>query len=260
MPIGCRHLLNLLLILFLAGCAAGGHRAAPVNDLGGNSNSGQARHYVVKRGDTLYSIALATGTDYRDLARLNSIHKPYTIYIGQTLKLTAGNLPGKTETKRKSAPKQEVARVDKAKSGAYSAPAVTASNDKENLRPASKVRWQWPSSSTVIAGFAKAEHGNKGLDFGGKRGDPVYAAADGKVVYAGSALRGFGNLLIIKHNDDYLSAYAHNQKLLVKELSLVKAGQKIAEMGDSGTDKVKLHFEIRLRGQPVNPMQYLPRR
>ncbi len=255
----CRALLSLLLVAWLAGCAGGQQGAAPVNDLGGKRSSSQAQQYVVKRGDTLYSIALATGNDYRELAQLNGISQPYTIYVGQTLALKSSALPRKTESERKSAPKQEVARVDQPKSGGYSAPAVTTNNSKEKGQAATTVRWQWPSSSTVIAGFAKAEQGNKGLDFGGKRGDPVYAAADGRVVYAGSALRGFGNLLIIKHNDDYLSAYAHNQTLLVKEQSAVKAGQKIAEMGDSGTDKVKLHFEIRLRGQPVNPMQYLPR-
>ena len=121
-------------------------------------------------------------------------------------------------------------------------------------------RWRYPSKGNIIEYYSAKENGHSGLDFGGKPGDPIFAAADGKVVYAGSALRGYGNLIIVKHNNDYLSAYAHNRSLQVKEQDWVKAGQVIARMGKTGTDKVKLHFEIRHRGRSVNPAKYLPRR
>ncbi len=127
----------------------------------------------------------------------------------------------------------------------------TATNDKVSS-------WKWPTKGRVIANFSNTEHGNKGIDIAGKRGQPVVATAKGQVVYAGSALRGYGNLLIIKHNDQYLSAYAHNDKLYVNEGQSVKAGEKIASMGSTGTDGVKLHFEIRYHGKSVNPKHYLP--
>jgi lipoprotein NlpD len=117
------------------------------------------------------------------------------------------------------------------------------------------VSFQWPARGNLISGFDEAK--NKGLDIGGKVGDPVMAAADGRVVYAGAGLRGYGNLIIIKHNNTYLTAYAHNQTLLVKEDQVIKRGQKIAEMGNSDADQVKLHFEIRRQGKPVDPAKYL---
>lgn len=122
-----------------------------------------------------------------------------------------------------------------------------------------KVNWQWPVRGQILARFSTAEHGNKGVDIGGRDGTRINAAADGQVVYAGNALRGYGNLIIIKHNDDYLSAYAHNKRILVKERQEVKAGQQIAEMGDTDAVSTRLHFEIRFRGQSVDPLRYLPR-
>jgi lipoprotein NlpD len=121
-------------------------------------------------------------------------------------------------------------------------------------------KWVWPSTGNIIAKFSNKENGNKGIDIAGSIGSSIVSAADGKVVYYGNALRGYGNLIIIKHNDDYLSAYAHNRKVLVKEKDFVKAGQKIAEMGNSDSDRVKLHFEVRYRGKSVNPLKYLPKR
>jgi lipoprotein NlpD len=135
-------------------------------------------------------------------------------------------------------------------------PAPAASVDPANADE--EVGWIWPSAGTLLAGFDEAK--NKGLDLGGKVGDPVYAVGDGRVVYSGAGLRGYGNLIILKHNNTYLSAYAHNQTLLVKEDQSVRKGQKIAEMGASDTDKVKLHFEIRRLGKPVDPVRYLPAR
>lgn len=265
--------LLLCAALVLGGCASGGRHAAPVKDLGATKATSSSRHasskgghHIVKRGDTLYSIAYSNGMDYRELARLNGIKAPYTIYVGQQLRLPGGNsvtqtaTASKTASDRKAPTKQAVAAVDRPQGQDYSGQTPKDSRSADTKSLPAKVSWVWPSRGPIIAGFSAAEHGNKGLDIGGKAGDPVYAAADGKVVYAGNALRGYGNLLIVKHNDDFLSAYAHNRRLLVQEQSWVKAGQQIAEMGDSGTTSVKLHFEIRLRGQSVNPLQYLPRR
>ena len=120
--------------------------------------------------------------------------------------------------------------------------------------------WRWPTDGKIIDNFSSAEGGNKGVDIAGSRGQSVVATADGRVVYAGNALRGYGNLIIIKHNDDYLSAYAHNDTMLVREQQEVKAGQKIATMGSTGTSSVRLHFEIRYKGKSVNPLRYLPQR
>ena len=151
------------------------------------------------------------------------------------------------------------------------APAPTASAEKQSSPPASsapapaaataaedEIAWIWPTNGAVLAGFDEVK--NKGLDIGGSAGDPVLAAADGRVVYVGAGLRGYGNLIILKHNNTYLTAYAHNQTLLIKEDQAVRKGQKIAEMGNSDADRVKLHFEIRRQGKPVDPAKYLPAR
>ncbi|EIT1891771.1 murein hydrolase activator NlpD, partial [Salmonella enterica] len=120
--------------------------------------------------------------------------------------------------------------------------------------------WRWPTDGKVIENFGASEGGNKGIDIAGSKGQAIVATADGRVVYAGNALRGYGNLIIIKHNDDYLSAYAHNDTMLVREQQEVKAGQKIATMGSTGTSSTRLHFEIRYKGKSVNPLRYLPQR
>mgnify|MGYP005992358211 CR=1 FL=1 len=222
--------------------------------------------YIVKEGETLYSIAWRAGIDFRHLARVNNIKKPYHIFPGQEINL-------KTETKKtsrsstgnsiKNNEKNTKKIVANKKSEEYGK-TQQDQKQKELLKKdpfPSKVRhWRYPSKGNIIQTYSTKENGHNGLDFGGKSGDSIIAAADGKVVYAGSALRGYGNLVIIKHNDDYLSAYAHNREIKVKEHDWVKAGQLIAIMGDSGTDKVKLHFEIRYRGRSVNPAKYLPRR
>ncbi|MEZ8144595.1 hypothetical protein A1OO_11890 [Enterovibrio norvegicus FF-33] len=138
-------------------------------------------------------------------------------------------------------------------------PSVDKSANKSSGAPKA-ISWQWPVSGRVVSGFSSSELGNKGVDIAGKRGQSISASADGKVVYAGNALRGYGNLIIIKHNDDYLSAYAHNDRIFVSERQSVKKGQKIASMGSSGTNSVRLHFEIRYKGKSVNPLRYLPKR
>lgn len=137
---------------------------------------------------------------------------------------------------------------------------TTIANTAPAVTPTSNIAWRWPANGKIIQGFSSSDGGNKGIDIGGSRGQAVNAAAAGTVVYAGNALRGYGNLIIIKHNDDYLSAYAHNESILVKEQQTVSAGQQIAKMGSSGTNEVKLHFEIRYRGKSVDPVRYLPKR
>ena len=226
-------------------------------------------------------IGVETGQNWRDIARWNGIDKSNVLEVGQTLRVVA---PG-TETDVAAArPVQGPARIDakpldaqprpeapsasssaasaaSAAASAVPAPVVAAappSSPPEQRAPDDEVPWMWPASGPVIAGFDEAK--NKGLSIAGNAGDPVLAAADGRVVYAGSGLRGYGNLVIIKHNNTYLTAYAHNRTLLVKEDQVVRRGQKIAEMGNTDADRVKLHFEIRKQGKPIDPANLLPAR
>ncbi|PKH00018.1 peptidoglycan DD-metalloendopeptidase family protein [Paraglaciecola sp. MB-3u-78] len=226
-----------------------------------------AKTYPVKAGDTLYSIAWYSGNDYRDLARINKISSPYQIQPGQILTLV--ELPKSIPLKSNNATGQTSKiiinqSVDPSKKQAYGKSVQKTNKDPIGSAtgqfPDRVKRWHWPSNKTVSRGFSAKEQGNKGLDFSGILGLPILAAADGKVVYTGDALRGFGRLVIIKHSDAYLTAYAHNDNMLVKEQQWVTAGQKIATMGRSGTDKVKLHFEVRYKGKSVNPLRYLPKR
>jgi len=210
--------------------------------------------YTVQRGDTLYSITWRYGLDYRTIAAANEISAPYTIYPGQKLYL------------KKPYPKKKSTSSSKANSAppaSTSAPKKTVARSKPHA-PAKKTAvstarvssWRWTTNGKVTRGYSSTVH--KGIDISGVKGDAIYAVAPGKVVYAGSGIVGFGELLIVKHNDVYLSAYGHNNRLLVKEGERVKAGQKIAEKGSSGTDTVKLHFEIRKEGKPVDPQKLLP--
>ena len=164
------------------------------------------------------------------------------------VKATAGGLPPVN-----SAPVNQPVQVQ-------NQPVASQPIPQDNAPVASTIAWRWPTSGNVIQGFSSSDGGNKGIDIGGSRGQAVNAAAGGRVVYAGNALRGYGNLIIIKHNDDFLSAYAHNDSILVKDQQEVKAGQQIAKMGNNGTNDVKLHFEIRYKGKSVDPTRYLPRR
>ena len=164
------------------------------------------------------------------------------------VKATAGGLPPVN-----SAPVNQPVQVQ-------NQPVVSQPIPQDNAPVASTIAWRWPTSGNVVQGFSSSDGGNKGIDIGGSRGQAVNAAAGGRVVYAGNALRGYGNLIIIKHNDDFLSAYAHNDSILVKDQQEVKAGQQIAKMGNTGTNDVKLHFEIRYKGKSVDPTRYLPRR
>ncbi len=232
--------------------------------LPGAENAGKPGYYTVKPGDTMIRIGLEQGQNWRDIVRWNGIENPNLIEVGQVLRVippqadaaalaSQGVAPPKVESKPLDAPPP----VSPSPVPAASAPAAVvapAAPTQADDEPA----WAWPSAGTVLAGFEEGKQ--KGLAIAGKAGDPVLAAADGRVVYAGSGLRGYGNLVIVKHNNTYLTAYAHNQTLLVKEDQAVRRGQKIAEMGSSDAERVQLHFEIRRQGKPVDPARLLPPR
>jgi len=222
-----------------------------------------AIHHVLQ-GETLYSIAWRYDTDYRRLAKINKIPAPYHIYRGQRLQLKTLPQPLKTSNKtllrRLHAQASKLVK-NKSKnqlSKRTNRPKLLSKAKQSAVRRVAAARsithWRWPTKGRVMARFSRA---NKGIDIIGRLKQAVRATAAGVVAYSGDGLRGYGKLIIIKHNDEYLSAYAHNRKILVKEGQKVKAGQKIAEMGSSGTNRVKLHFEIRRAGKPVNPLRYL---
>ncbi len=202
-------------------------------------------YHTVQKGETLYSIAWQYGHDYRTVARWNNLPRSYTIYPGQKLRVRPPDGPNSSTSASKGTSTQPAHRPAKTRS------TVTASASPQ-LR--------WPTKGRVISQFMAGDPTRQGIDISGKRGQPVIAAASGRVVYSGNGLRGYGNLVIIQHNETYFSAYAHNQKVLVKENDRVKSGQRIADMGNSGTDRVMLHFEIRRNGRPSNPLQYLPKK
>jgi len=213
---------------------------------------------VVQRGQTVYRIATENGITPLDLALWNDIPPPYTIYPGQRLRLyprdareTASPTPARTMPTPSSVPPA---------SGASTPSATGSSTAVTVVAPVTSLAWQWPADGQVVGTFSAGDPTRQGVDIAGKEGQPVRAAADGVVVYSGSGLVGYGELIIIKHNDQWLSAYGHNRARLVNEGTLVKAGQQIAEMGHSGAARDMLHFEIRYNGKPVNPLDYLPRR
>jgi lipoprotein NlpD len=303
------------ILAVLAGCASAPNHA-PVTDLSSGRTtrppvavaapppSGPG-YYTVKKGDTLYGIALQAGQDYRQIAAWNNLDSSYVIHVDQVLRIAppdtgnaqaqpiagsavverplgtpAGSLPpgyapaapqavsgdvpniaGPLATKRpySDAALAEMSKPDSDQTGAAPQPSTNAAvvvqspgqapDDDEN------VGWAWPVSGPVIAGFNDST--NKGLNISGKAGTPILAAANGTVLYVGNGVRGYGNLVVVKHNATYISVYAHNSKILVTEQQAVTKGQKIAEMGDSDADQVELHFEIRRQGKPVDPMKYL---
>jgi lipoprotein NlpD len=210
---------------------------------------------VVRRGDTLYGIAFRNGIDVRDLAAWNAIGPPYTIHPGQQLRLyprgasSVASTPPRTTTGRPTTPTQPRPVPPPAPRPVVPPPPA-----------ASPIAWTWPASGEVLTRFVAGEPTKQGIDIGGDSGAPVRAAGDGVVVYSGAGLVGYGELIIVKHNDAWLSAYGHNRKRLVNEGQLVKAGQQVAEMGHSGAARDMLHFEIRYNGKPVDPVAYLPRR
>jgi lipoprotein NlpD len=236
--------------------------------MAGSENAGKPGYYSVRPGDTLTKIALDHGQAWRDIAKWNGLDNPNMIEVDQVLRvapplmeaaanrqtkpvMAQNQVPPSSATNNTPTPTATSASTSNTPSATPSAsPPANASDDG--------MAFAWPHPGPVLAGFDEAK--NKGLDFAGKAGDPVLAAGDGKVVYAGSGLRGYGNLVILKHNNTYLTAYAHNQTLLVKEDQNVTKGQRIADMGSSDSDRVKLHFEIRKQGKPVDPAKLLPAR
>jgi lipoprotein NlpD len=210
----------------------------------------------VQRGDTLYGIAFRNGVDVNDLARWNSLAAPYTIYPGQSLKLFAGSggsrPPAATTTPTRPATTGTTTRP---------VPPPTTVTRPTTPAPAnSGFSWRWPADGHLIGRFVAGDATKQGIDIAGSGGQSVRAAADGVVVYSGAGLVGYGELIIVKHSEAWLSAYGHNRKRLVNEGQSIKAGQQIAEMGSSGASREMLHFEIRHNGKPVDPLQYLPAR
>ncbi|MDI1341673.1 peptidoglycan DD-metalloendopeptidase family protein [Polaromonas sp.] len=231
---------------------------ASVKQLPGFENAGKPGYYTVKPGDTLIRIGLDTGQNWRDIGRWSNLENPNLIEVGQVLRVA----PPVETSVAVSRPVTSGSVTPTPPAPASSAPATASASAAKPAASASTpgaeddLAWIWPAQGQVLAGFDEAK--NKGVDIAGKTGDPVIASADGRVVYAGAGLRGYGNLIILKHNNTFLTAYAHNHTLLVKEDQSVRKGQKIAEMGASDTDRVKLHFEIRKQGKPVDPARFLP--
>ena len=232
--------------------------------MAGSENAGKPGYYSVRPGDTLTKIALDHGQAWRDIAKWNGLDNPNMIEVDQVLRVAPPLMEAAANRQTKPVMAQNQVPPSSATNSTPTPTATSAatSNTPSASPPANAsddgMSFAWPHPGPVLAGFDEAK--NKGLDFAGKAGDPVLAAGDGKVVYAGSGLRGYGNLVILKHNNTYLTAYAHNQTLLVKEDQNVTKGQRIADMGSSDSDRVKLHFEIRKQGKPVDPAKLLPAR
>ena len=260
-----------------------------VKPLPGAENAGKPGYYSVKPGDTLIRVALENGQNWKDLVRWNSLQNPDVIEVGQVLRVVAPGVDAASVATRGVATARVETRPLEPRTGAAamapgaSAPSGTvpaaaappasaaapvpviaapAPATTPNTAPLPRegadddIAWAWPANGSVAGQFEEGK--SKGLSIAGRAGDPVVAAADGKVVYAGSGLRGYGNLVILKHNNTYLTAYAHNQTLLVKEDQSVRRGQKIAEMGSTDAERVQLHFEIRRLGKPIDPSRLLP--
>ncbi|GIX35623.1 MAG: peptidoglycan-binding protein LysM [Lysobacteraceae bacterium] len=282
-----RHALLLILLVGLAACAP--QRTVRVQPERPQTRPVPAGLYEVVRGDTLYGIAFRHGLDYRELAALNGIRPPYTIYPGQRLRLgpaspqgspparagaqgasvlaQAGGGTGSDRAPSTPAPRAgQAGRPPAAPAGASAAgpagaaarPSVSA--PEGNATANGPLRWQWPAEGALVGRFVAGDPTRQGIAIAGRSGDPVRAAADGVVVYSGSGLIGYGELVIVKHDDTWLSAYGHNRKRLVAEGERVRAGQPIAEMGRTGATRDMLHFEIRRNGKPVDPLGLLPRR
>ncbi len=275
-----------LLLTLLVGCTSRSLTSAPVEDRGtartsasapssvspakpigllpGAENAGKPGFYTVKPGDTLIRIGLDSGQNWRDITRWNTLDNPNQIEVGQVLRVVPPpGAPGVVARPVASqAPVSTALPAQGVSAAKPTANALPQASTEQSVPAQSSgeddLAWLWPAQGAQLAGFDEIK--NKGIDIAGRAGDAVLASADGRVVYSGAGLRGYGNLIILKHNNTYLTAYAHNQTLLVKEDQSVRKGQKIAEMGSSDADRVKLHFEIRRQGKPVDPLKYLPAR
>ena len=256
--------LPLILALTVGACNST-HSPAPVRS--GNSYSSYSKGgiktstYTVQSGDTLYSIAWLTNSNVTDLAKINNLRQPYTLSHGQKLRIQKPQIislptqPKKSPQIAKTSPKVATKPVVKPPVKSKIASTQTKSTP---IKSSSQIRWQWPTKGRITSLFSSSKIGSNGIDISGALSQPICAAEDGKVVYAGNGLQGYGNLVIIKHSNNFLSAYAHNQRLLVKEGLNVTSGQEIAKMG-SVESRAKLRFEIRYNGIPVDPLKYLPK-
>ena len=250
-----------LVILITTLVACSGPAVIPVSDLSGANSSDKAR--VVAEGDSLYQISWEAGLDYRDVARWNNLDPPYRLNMGQLIYLSDQRTSGNVSPVP-SRPQPVVVEVSPIISPADTEPSVESPtiDNKATVAIApieTRHGWVWPADGVVIGRF-EDNTGDNGIDISGQSGDPIQAAAAGKVVYAGTGLRGYGLLLIIKHDETYLSAYAHNRAVMTKEGDEVGKGQVIAEMGQTGAESPRLHFEIRKDGKPVDPLRYLPQK
>lgn len=244
--------LVVAMLVFLAACS---HQPNKVSIIERSSGAGTASgsHYKIKRGDTLYAIAWRYGVSYQQLASYNKIATPYVISIGQKLRIPSKSYRGSSNASatRKNPPK--TTRRSTVKTPVTPTTVISSGVPKKNTES-----WRWPTAGTVEGGYTTTGKIHKGIDIAGKYGQPIYAAKSGKVVYAGAGLKAYGLLIIVKHDERFLSAYAFNSKVFVTEGDQVKVGAKIAEMGKKESKYTRLHFEIRLDGKPQNPKKYLP--
>ena len=252
-PMDQQRLVQILIVAVLLAVATACSNTGYVPVLSAGESRGQV--HTVSRGETLYAIAFRYGADYRELAKANGISAPYTIYVGQKLRVVAGRQI--SDGGPDASPKAPGPKVVAGK------PPARTTQPQQPVRPVlntpkvddSAIAWRWPHEGTVINRFGQL---NQGIDIAGKVGDSVRASADGVVVYAGSGLRGYGTLVIVKHNDRFLSAYGHNDKILVDEGDTVRSGQVIATLGEQTGKQDLLHFEIRRDGKPEDPLNFLP--
>ena len=237
------------LIIFVSGCVRF-VAYDPAKKRSSNRLTKVVTHHRVKVGETLYSIAFEYGHDHRDVARWNGIRIPYTIYPNQKLRVTPVSVSTRKVTTSFNGKKIKTVKRNK--------PNKTREVEtKRHYSP--KIQWRWPTQGKVVNTFSIKDPGRRGIDILGRKGQSIVAAAGGHVVYRGNGLRGYGNLVIIKHNETYFSAYAHTENVVVKEDENVKLGQRIADMSNTNDNKTELHFEIRRNGKPVNPLKYLPK-
>ena len=275
LPVARRLLVLALIALVLVGCGRANvvqrerHTAAPARVQQAIPATGE---YRVARGDTLYGIAFRHGLDYRDVARFNGIRPPYTIYPGQIIRLRPDAVATTRPSARPSSPARTANTPPPRSTGQAAPPPTTrtppparpATPPPTATSPAPSARgpiaWRWPADGQLVGRFVAGDQTRQGVDIAGNAGQPVRASADGVVVYSGAGLVGYGELVIIKHSDEWLSAYGHNRRRLVAEGESVKAGQQVAEMGRTGASRDMLHFEIRRNGKPVDPLPLLPGR
>ncbi len=248
----------LITCVLLLGCGQNTQYAPVTDSL--QPPSEKLTHHIVVKGETLYSIAWRYNLDYKKLGAANGITRSFSIYPGQRLHLSESVTVPKPSIKKQAKLIKVSPKISTPKRSRSKKETPTVAKQAITKTKSKPLVWVWPAQGRLSSGFQANGGLNKGIDIRGNMGEPVIAASSGKVVYSGEGLRGYGKLVIVKHSEKYLSAYAHNRTIYVKEGAYVKKGQKIAEMGSTGTDSVKLHFEIRYDGKPINPLKRLPKK